>query len=411
MRMAREAVGQRSETVRRANLAAIATQLHLDGPLSRSELVSRTGLTRSAIRALIGEFVTAGFVTEERSAPLGTPGRPSPSVIPNPDSAVVLALEISVDSIAAALIGFGGTVHASARVERERSRAAAADVVADLARLAAPLLRRAPKGATLIGVGVAVVGIVRHSDGLVRLAPNLGWRDLPLGQMLTRDLGVSVPLAVANDADLGVLAEHRRGVARDVDDVVYLAGEVGVGGGVLVEGRPLRGAEGYGGEIGHLRVNPDGRPCGCGSTGCWETEVGEHALLIAAGRPPHGGPEAVEQLIADARAGDAGAMAAMHGIGDWLGVGIGAVVNAFNPRLVILGGLFARIHPWVAAAIERRLQASSLAASRELVKVVPSTLGPESTLLGAGELAFEPFLTDPAAWLTARERDIHLASA
>jgi len=307
----RDSIGQRSETVRRANLAAIATQLHLDGPLSRSELVARTGLTRSAIRGLIGEFVAAGLVNEERSDSLGAPGRPSPIVTPNGMSAVALGLEISVDSLAAGLIGFAGEVHAAVRVERPRGHLAATEIVADLVEVATPLLRRAEAG-TLMGVGVAVVGIVRRPDGLVRLAPNLGWRDVPLGEMLAQALGIEVPIFVANDADLGVLAEHRRGTARGIEDAFYLAGEVGVGGGALVDGRPMHGAEGYAGEIGHLPVNPEGLDCACGSRGCWETEVGEHALLAAAGRPRDGGPEEVGRLLDAAAAGDPVALAAFQ---------------------------------------------------------------------------------------------------
>jgi len=406
----RDSIGQRSETVRRANLAAIATQLHLDGPLSRSELVARTGLTRSAIRGLIGEFVAAGLVNEERSDSLGAPGRPSPIVTPNGMSAVALGLEISVDSLAAGLIGFAGEVHAAVRVERPRGHLAATEIVADLVEVATPLLRRAEAG-TLMGVGVAVVGIVRRPDGLVRLAPNLGWRDVPLGEMLAQALGIEVPIFVANDADLGVLAEHRRGTARGIEDAFYLAGEVGVGGGALVDGRPMHGAEGYAGEIGHLPVNPEGLDCACGSRGCWETEVGEHALLAAAGRPRDGGPEEVGRLLDAAAAGDPVALAAFQRVGAWLGVGIASIVNTFNPRLVILGGLFARIHPHVIGPITQRLAVRALAASRELVTIVPAALGADTTLLGAAELAFEPFLSDPAAWLAPRDGEVHLASA
>jgi predicted NBD/HSP70 family sugar kinase len=316
-----------------------------------------------------------------------------------------------VDSLAAALVGFGGVVHGSVRVERPRAHLAAADIVDDLAELAAPLLAQVSGSMSLIGIGVAVVAIVRHPDGLVRLAPNLGWQEVPLARMLTEALGVSVPLTVANDADLGVLAEHRRGAAQDVDDAVYIAGEVGVGGGVLVGGRPLRGADGYGGEIGHLPVNPDGSPCRCGSHGCWETEVGERALLAAAGRPPDGGPEEVGKLLRDAEAGDERALAALRHVGEWLGVGIAAVVNAFNPRVVILGSLFDRIYHHVITSAEEKLAARGLAASRENVRVVRAALGGESVLLGAAEQAFEPFLDDPAAWLAPRVDQVHLASA
>jgi predicted NBD/HSP70 family sugar kinase len=386
-------------------------QLHLHGSLSRSELVAWTGLTRSAIRGLIGELVAGGLVTEERAESLGAPGRPSPLVRPNDESATVLALEISVDSLAAAVVGFGGTVHHAVRAERPRAHFAPEEIVADLVELSAPLLRGGKERLRLIGVGVAIVGIVRRSDGLVRLAPNLGWRDVPLGSLLAGALDLLPPPVVANDADLGVLAEHRRGAARGYADAVYLAGEVGVGGGILVDGLPLRGAEGYAGEIGHLPVNQAGRECRCGSIGCWETEVGERALLEAAGRPPDGGPDEVEDLLEAANAGDETALAALHRIGEWLGIGIAGIVNTFNPRVVILGSLFDRIHPFVIDTVTAELRARALEASRDLVSVVPAALGGESVLLGAAELAFEPFLSDPAAWLVPRDGDIQLATA
>ncbi|HET6745053.1 MAG TPA: hypothetical protein VFH90_04300, partial [Candidatus Limnocylindria bacterium] len=106
----REASGQRSETVRRANLSTIINELHLRGPLSRSELVQRTGLTRSAIRGLIGELSAVGLVSEERRTSIGMPGRPSPVARPRHDRVVVLAIEIAVDSLAVALVGLGGSV-------------------------------------------------------------------------------------------------------------------------------------------------------------------------------------------------------------------------------------------------------------------------------------------------------------
>jgi len=302
-------------------------------------------------------------------------------------------------------------VHRAVRADRPRGHLAADATVADLVELASPLLRQLAPSGNLLGVGVAVVGIVHRSDGVVRLAPNLGWREVPLGQMLTAALGVGVPVHVANEGDLGVLAEHRRGAATDVDDAVYVSGEVGVGGGILLEGRPLRGAEGYAGEIGHLPMNDDGLSCGCGARGCWETEVGERALLLAAGRPADGGRAEVDRVLEDAAAGDERTLAAMRQVGDRLGTGIGAIVNAFNPRVVILGGLFARIYPYVIGPLEQRLGLSTLAASRELVRVVPAALGTDTLLLGAAELAFEPFLTDPAAWLAPRDGLVHLASA
>ncbi|OGO57059.1 MAG: hypothetical protein A2V85_04380 [Chloroflexi bacterium RBG_16_72_14] len=402
-------VGQRSETVRRANLSAIVRGLHEHGPMSRSELVAATGLTRSAIRGLVGELAGAGLVTEAPAVRLGTPGRPSPMVRLNPHGATVLAIEILVDSIAAAIVGLGGETLAEIRVDRPRGHLSVDSVVADLAGLTREL--QASVHDPLIGIGVAVAGVVRRSDGLVSMAPNLGWVDVPLGAHLARALGTTIPIAVANDADLGVLAEHRRGAAVGVDDVLYVSGEVGVGGGAITGGVPLTGVAGYGGEIGHMPANPDGVACRCGSTGCWETEVGEGALLTLAGLPSDAGRDGVEAVLRDAEAGSPAAVAALHHVGRWLGIGLAGLVNLLNPRLVVLGAMHGRIYPFVRATIEAEIATRALPAPRAIVRIVPASLGADAPLLGAAELAFEPLLADPASRVGARDGAIHLATA
>jgi predicted NBD/HSP70 family sugar kinase len=285
------------------------------------------------------------------------------------------------------------------------------DIVADLAELAAPLLAGTDPE-TLVGVGVAVAGIVSRHDGVVRLAPNLGWHDVPLASRLADVFPERVPLAVANEADLGGLAELRRGAAVGAEEVLYVTGEVGVGGNLISGGQPLLGAAGYAGEIGHMIVNPDGVRCGCGSIGCWETEIGERALLGAAGRSPAGGRAAVDELINAAVGGDATARAGVQHVGRWLGLGIASLVNVLNPTLVVLGGVLERIHPLVAEDITAHLDLRALPASRQLVRVVPGTLGTNAPIIGAAELAFEPMLADPAQRLAAvRAQRPALASA
>jgi predicted NBD/HSP70 family sugar kinase len=410
-----DVVGQRSETVRRANLSAILRELHADGPLSRSELVLRTGLTRSAIRRLIGEFVLADVVSEERAEPLGTPGRPSPLVCLNPERTVVLALEIAVDSLAVAVVGLGGEVLDLVRVDRPQGRSSVEETVADLADLAMRVGAGSPSRDAMIGIGVAVAGVVRRTDGFVSMAPNLGWQGVPVGSLIgdrfADAFGTPLPVSVANEADLGALAELRRGAARGVGDFLFISGEVGVGGGVIVGGEPLIGAAGYGGEVGHIPVNPSGTACSCGSVGCWETEVGEGALLLGAGQPPGGGRDAIEAVLREAQAGVPAALGALDNVGRWLGFGLAGLVNVLNPELVVLGGLFGRIHPFVAQTLDAELDRRALAAPRAQVRVIPASLGVDAPLLGASELAFEAFLTDPAAWLHPRGALPALASA
>jgi predicted NBD/HSP70 family sugar kinase len=404
-------LGHRSETVRRANLRSIVRELHGSGTLSRSDLVARTGLTRSAIRALTGELIAGELATEGPATLDGTPGRPSPLVRLDPHGAVVIALEIAVDSLAVAAVGLGGEVFCVERIGLPRGRSSVADIAAALAELAGSVRSGPLNGDSIVGVGVAVVGIVRRSDGMVALAPNLGWRDEPLGEHLAAALGIDAPIAFANESDLAALAELRRGVARNINDVVLIWGSVGVGGGLIVGGEPLTGAAGYGGELGHIPVNPDGLPCRCGSIGCWETEVGGSAILRRAGYPPEGGPAALDAVLADAEAGSPAALDAFAETGRWLGIGLAGVINILNPELVLIGGRLAPSYPFLRTALEAELDRRVLRASRRLVRVIPATLGVDAPLLGAAELAFEPLLSDPAAWLRPRHALAALASA
>jgi predicted NBD/HSP70 family sugar kinase len=404
-------LGQRSESVRRANLSAIVRCLHDDGPQSRSDLVAHTGLTRSAIRDLVGELVESGLATEDRDVHLGRPGRPSPEVSLVPEAAVAAAFFLGVDTFSAAVVGLGGHVLGLQRMDRPRAHSTVDEIVDDLAGMLDTLTDGRSGLDNLAGVGVAVAGVVRSRDGLVETAPNLGWTRVPLGSRLAARLDLDVPVLVANEADLGVLAEHRRGAAAGIDDVLYIHGEVGVGGGLIVGGRPLEGAAGYAGEVGHLPVVPDGAPCQCGSFGCWETEIGTHALLGRAGLPIDAGQEGVDRVFLAADRGDPVALAAIEATARPLGAGLGGLVNIFNPRIVVLGGLCGRIHAYASDAIWQELARRSLPAPRSMVRVVPSMLGADAPLIGAAELALEPVLSDPAAPFGARDGLAELASA
>jgi predicted NBD/HSP70 family sugar kinase len=393
--------GARGTLLRRHNLATLLEHVHLEGASSRSELATLTGLNRSTIADLVDELVTLGLAEESGVVARAGPGRPSPIVRPRPQGATVLAIELAVDSFAVATVGLGGEVLAEERVTHPRKPTSPHIKAAEIARTARPLLDGVPP-ASGVGVGVAVVGLTRRTDGFVHLAPNLGWRDVPFAELLAAALShpalpQDVPVLVANEADLGALAEHRRGAGRGVADLVYVSGEVGIGIGVIAGGVPMLGAAGYAGEAGHMLVNPNGRSCGCGARGCWETEAGELALLRHAGVSPNlPGPAAVDEVIAQADRGERAALDAIAEIGWWLGLGAGDLVNLFNPRLVVLGGLHQRLFARIEDAMRSGLSARALAAAEQLVEIVPSPIGLGAPLLGAAELAFDRLLADPA---------------
>lgn len=385
--------GVGTEELRRANLRAILQTVHTHGPTTRAVLTKQLGLNRSTIGALTGELQSLALVSEESAPVGGRSGRPSHLVVPREDN-VVVAVDVGVDRIAVALVGLGGQVLERRTRGHQRGEHDVDHVVDAVAQMVEDVLATRA-GARCLGIGAAVPGAVRSGDGLVRFAPNLGWVDEPFTDLLSKRLGRRVE--TGNDANLGALAEHLRGAAVGYSDVVYLSASVGIGGGFLMGGRPLTGTNGYAGEVGHMQVDSEGPVCRCGAVGCWETKVGENVLLRHAGRLAGGGPPAVAEVIAAAQEGDTRAAEAVAEVADWCGVGIRAIVNLFNPEIVVLGGCLAQV--WRAAGdrVDEALNRSTMMSPREEVVIRSASLEDEAPLIGAAELAFAPVLDHPQA--------------
>jgi len=367
--------------------------VHVHGATSRAELTSRLGLNRSTIGALTAELATAGLISEAAPRETGRAGRPSLVVWPESAKVYAYALSIEVDRLRAARVGLGGRILDRRETDRPRGMQVL-DAVQPLVGFLHEMRRDVPGDARCIGAGVAVAGMVRRADGVVRLAPTIGWVEEPVGAALRSELGEG-RLTVGNHADVSALVEHSRGAAAGCDNVLYLYGDVGVGGGIIADGRRVAGHGGYGGEVGHMVVNPYGRECSCGSRGCWETEIGEYALLKHAGRVEESGREAVLGVVEAAMRGDSQAQFAVRQVGEWIGFGVGNLVNIFNPEAVIFGGTLRDIYLVAAAQIRSRMNAIALPACREHLRLRTPELGNDAALIGAAELAFEHLLEDP----------------
>ena len=181
-----------------------------------------------------------------------------------------------------------------------------------------------------------------------------------------------------------------RGSARGYDDVIYLLGRIGVGAGILVDGRPLRGTGGLAGEVGHTVLDPAGPLCHCGGRGCVEMFVGDAALLRLAGYD--GG---VDEVLRDAADGVELALKAVQLLADSLGRAVANMVNLLNPRLVVMGGSLQDVLALAQGFVETALDQNAMAAARGMVELRPSALGEDASLLGAAELAFGALLADP----------------
>lgn len=393
--------GTNQEGVRRHNLGTLLRHVHGAGQMSRADLTTQMGLNRSTIAGLVAELESLG-VTERAlpAQPRTSAGRPSAGVGLSRSGPFVIAVDLGVDRVVVARVGLGGVIQQRASSPILGS-SEAWQVAGSVAALIRHVVADAAPAAPLVGIGISVPGLVRRSDGLIRLAPNLEWHDVSFGSIVLAALGVDVPVSVANDADLGALAEHHRGAGVGIDDLIYVSGNVGVGAGVITSGNRLEGAGGYAGEIGHLRFNPTGQRCHCGNRGCWETEVGAHAIAAAIGCPE-------EQIttLGDVLEGYREPTTELRLIGTNLGYGLASLVNAFNPRLIVLGGYFRALYRLVRVEVQAALTDRALPAPLESVTLALPGLGADSVLLGAAEIALEPLFVDPVAGLGTAITDV-----
>lgn len=380
--------------VRRANLALVLGRIATAGAgthLTRAQIAVATGLTKASVSSLVLDLIDAGIIREIGLNPQGERGRPGVGLELNPANAV-MGMEINVDYISAGLTDLAGNLLLEESQEHDNRGTAPETVAAALARLAAELRAAAEsRGIRVLGGGLAVPGLVDDKSGTVITAPNLGWNNESLD---LRVLLPDVPLGTTlfNEANAAALAEVRHRPAGGAD-FLFVSGEVGVGGGLVIGSELFTGPHGHAGELGHVVVQPEGAACSCGGRGCLETVAGQDAIFVAAGVAPkrlqNGKPsaapsrsESLAQLLAALAAGDADALDAVARAGHYLGVAVASTVRLLNISSVVLGGHFAILAEWIVPALSESL--TTYAPGKVLPGSISlSAVGQAGALLGA----------------------------
>jgi predicted NBD/HSP70 family sugar kinase len=381
-----------ADGVRQRNLARILRLVHLDGPISRATLTEATGLNRSTIADLVGELVRERLVEERAPDPSRRVGRPSPMVTAAP-GVVAVGVNPEVDALTMAAIGLDRSIPLRTRIEVDHL-ITPTETAAMVAAQLATWRRGELAGARIVGVGLAVPGLVRAADGLVRNAPHLHWIDAPLRDLVAE--ATAVPTTVGNDAMLGAVAEHLFGAARGVDDVVYLnGGASGIGGGLIIGGVPVPGAGGYAGEFGQNRPGiaaPSDRRAG---DGVLEDEVSRARLLAAVKLHSADEPTLAAALKSWDSVTVAEEVARQRRI---LATALGNAVNVLNPSVVVLGGFLATLAEHDLDGLMDAVARQAMPASMEGLSIRTAVLAEDRLLIGAAELAFADVMRDPAAF-------------
>ncbi|HEY2670300.1 MAG TPA: ROK family transcriptional regulator [Rugosimonospora sp.] len=380
------------------NLALVLGEVGPAAPTSRARIAQATGLTRATVSALVDVLVRARLVDEVGPAPRGGAGRPATGLVLSPAGPAGLGLEINVDYLAAAVVDLTGAVrHLEVRRADQRDRPPA-EVLADVAELADRACSAV--AVPLAGARLAVPGLI-DARGMVRLAPNLGWRDLDaLGPLTTAPHWPGLPVGIDNEANLAALGELAT-AARE-RSFLYVSGEVGVGAGIVLDGALLRGTHGWSGEIGHITIAADGPTCRCGARGCLEQYAGQEAILRAAGVPAAEtlpADLAVRRLVELAGAADPATVGALAAAGTALGIAAAGVVNLLDLDAVVLGGSFAPLAGWLCGQVERELATRVLTAAWSPVPVRACGLGTRAAVVGAAGAVVREVHAAPATWV------------
>ncbi|UUN30010.1 ROK family transcriptional regulator [Streptomyces sp. FIT100] len=393
--------------VRRVNLVRVLGEVRSAGPLSRATVARHTGLTRATVSSLVAELIERRLLRETDYQQDGTVGRPGRRLEIDGRGVAALGLEVNSRYLAAWSMDLAGRTLQERRLVHDATRQDAGHTIRALAALAAELIDSARgTGAHTAGIGVAVPGPVDIATGLVRSAPNLHWHNVPVGALLRDLLGLpdDVSVVVDNEANLAALAERGHGQSRAAD-LVYVTGEAGIGAGIVAGGALLRGSGGFSGELGHIQVDPAGERCACGRIGCLETKVGLPAAMrtaapdlangAAAGAAAYDPQEQATELLRRATAGDPQALTGLDAIGRWLGIGLAIPVNLLNPDVIVLGGYFAAVAPYLMPAAMRELRERAVAGDAAVCRVTGSALGFTAAVRGAADVIVEEIFADP----------------
>lgn len=373
-----------------------------DGARSRIAVARETGLDRSTVSSLANELIARRLLREtDVSEHPGRIGRPARLVEADRDGVAAIGLEVNVDYLAACAVDLLGEVRAERRIEVDCAGAEPAGVIGQVAAFARELGTQLARSATqLLGVTLALPGLVDIESGHLSIAPNLGWRGVPAGALLRQAIGaraprLGVPVAVDNEANLAALAEHWNGAAALTRDVVCVTGAVGIGAGVIIGGQLLRGSHGFGGELGHVTVDPGGRLCACGARGCLETVAGSQVVMERAGialTPEHASVE----LLVRARASEPNALAALTEAGAALGIALASIVNVLDPEAIVLGGWMTPFSSWLLPAVRAELERRVLAFGRGgRCELRTAQHGAQAAVRGGAIAGLHAVLADP----------------
>lgn len=369
------------QLVKRINRSVLLRLIRAKPGLSRSQAASLSGLTKSTVSSAVRELIDEGWLSEMGEAAANaarvqsasaSSGRPSTPLQIDARTRGLIGVEIAVDCLRAVSVSLLGEVLWSTEVPLKRNEPAhVCQQAARLASLAQAELKRMK--IMLSGIGIGLPGAFDEANGMVRFAPNLGWRNVAFMPLMLHALQVcglpDVPVHVQNEADTAALSEYEFASNEGDSALIFVTCDVGVGAGIVLNDRLFTGAQGMAGEIGHSILQRDGPLCSCGRKGCAETFIGSRALA-----------RELKQSGSLALAGQA------------LGILMQNLWITFNPGVLVVGGSSCVKYPELLRMAQDTLKAYSASAAIAAPLIRPARYGALAAAVGAAALVMHQHL-------------------
>lgn len=386
-----------SKDVKTNNRILIRNIIRKSGPIARHEVAKISGLTPPTVTVIVNELIKEGIVNEVGYGKSSGGRRPVMLEL-NPKAAYIFAVRLQRGEQVTALFDLAGNI--LSHHERLLDTADAEEVVEAIGDSYDWLLTNTGIDRHhVLCCGLASPGLINVQSGVIERSSNLQWQQIPLGTMLSKRL-YGMPVLLENISNAAALAEKEYGSGRGYNDLIYLNLSVGIGAGIIIDGKVYGGAKGYAGEIGHMTLIPDGGPpCTCGRSGCMEAVCGVGAIIERMKKeiPPevftkHGLNSSrlnSQDLLLPPLLETKEMKAILQETGKWVGIAAANLVTIFNPSLLILGGELPKTGEEFTKAVIKTMKMRILNEFTRTVKVVSSTMEKDPPLIGAYTLALE----------------------
>jgi predicted NBD/HSP70 family sugar kinase len=374
------------ELMRKNNKSYILAYIRKNGPVSKKELADQLVISITSVTTFINELIH-----ENKVVPCGnaksTGGRKSELFKPNPDAFYVIGCDLQVDRLVTVLINFNGDRLASSQHQYEHpDEWKIAELLNGAIRQICADNRIPPE--KLAGIGISLPGVVNHATGVADSATQLDWKHVDLRSLLHFKL----PVLIENEANAGVVGESYYGIAKGLENVIYISAGKGIGAGLMLNQRLYYGQNHLAGEFGHLIIEPDGLPCPCGKDGCWVRYASTHALLRSYLENSGIDLQSYEQFLAALSQQDPFALQAVEEVGKYLGLGIANLINSLNPEMILLGGEITGTKEYIYPSLLRAVKKYSPEEAFKGVTIQFTSLGIDSAALGVAGMMIEELI-------------------